>query len=68
MKNCDFLEGIAIISKCVPESEKNDTYGINLYHGEFMIGNEDWVTSDDDLFRLKELGWFIDDGFWACWV
>lgn len=64
MKWLNFYEGIKILDKYV-----GDQSGVHAEHDQFWAGpNDPDVVSAEDQERLKELGWFIDEEAWSCWV
>ncbi len=65
MKNSEFVEGVNIIAKYIPENEKNG-YGIQACHDGIWFGAYKWVTEESDVKRLEELGWYEDEDSWAC--
>lgn len=57
MKNKDFIEGVRIIGKhCDPES-----YQVAVEHDQFWFGSTEEITDEEDIKKLEELGWFIDE-------
>lgn len=65
MHNKNFVEGINIISKYIPETE---TFSIGADHDILWFGDYNWVTNKEDVQRLLELGWFESDHSWSCFV
>lgn len=64
MRNENFVEGIAILGKYLPEGK----HDIRAEHDQIWIGSVDMVTDSKDEARLLELGWDKDeeaDG-WSC--
>lgn len=66
MRNNEFIEGVTIIAKYIPE-ERKESFDINAEHDQFWFGEDEWVTDEKDRQRLEELGWFIDEGGWSGW-
>ena len=60
MRNNAFVEGVNIIAKYIPESEK-EGWGIQASHDQVWFGAHEWVTDKEDIARLEELGWFDDE-------
>ena len=67
MRNSEFIEGVNIIAKYIPEDEKQSS-GVYAEHDQFWFGAEEWVTDENDIKRLDELGWFIDECGWSGWA
>jgi len=67
MNNSEFIEGVNIIAKYIPENEKND-FGIQAAHDQIWFGAEEWVTDEKDIKRLDELGWFISESSWSAFT
>jgi hypothetical protein len=64
MKNINFIEGVNIIAKYLPENEKQE-FGIQAQHDQLWFGDDKWVTDENDRKRLVELGWFISESSWS---
>lgn len=64
MRNINFIEGVNIIAKYLPEKEK-DEFGIQAQHDQLWFGAEEWITDENDRNRLFELGWFISESSWS---
>lgn len=67
MRNYNFIEGVNIIAKHIPE-DQIDSFGVNAEHNQLWFGSHEWVTDEKDVARLEELGWFEDEGAWSCWA
>ena len=67
MKNSNFVKGVNIIAKYIPESEK-DSYGVHSEHDQLWFGADEWVTDENDRIELDSLGWFIDEDSWSAWT
>lgn len=67
MKNSNFVKGVNIIAKYIPEDEK-DSYGVHSEHDQLWFGADEWVTDENDRIELDSLGWFIDEDSWSAWT
>lgn len=67
MRNNTFVEGVNIIAKHIPDSEK-EGWGIHAEHDQIWFGAHEWVTDEKDVARLEELGWFEDEDSWSCYT
>lgn len=67
MKNSQFIEGVNIIAKYIPDDNK-DGYDIHGEHDQLWFGSHEWVTGEEDIKKLEELGWFEDEERWSCWT
>lgn len=67
MNTGNFIVGIGIIAKYLPEKEK-ENWGVRAEHDQMWIADDEWVTNEEDRNRLKELGWFINEGSWSCFT
>ena len=71
MKFGPFKEGIDILAKYI---DADDISAMCAQHDILYVGGElltDYahgVISEEDVTRLKELGWFIDEESWACYT
>lgn len=70
MKFGPVKEGIDILAKYIePES-----YATHAEHDQLWVGGEgltdasQGVISEEDVARLKELGWFVDEESWSCFT
>ena len=61
MKNSDFIKGINIIAKYIPEGD-NDKYHTSFGYAQMCFGNKEWITDEMVIVELKQLGWFISLG------
>jgi len=67
MNNSNFVEGVDIIAKYIPEGEK-DSHSIQAGHDQIWFGAYEWVTDEKDKSRLEEIGWFEDEDSWSCFT
>jgi len=67
MQNEDFIKGIYIIGKNIPEDYRTD-YNVVTEHDQFWIGRTEWVKDEQDIKILNEMGWFEDEGMWSCFT
>ena len=67
MTNSEFIEGINIIGKYMPEDSKEDC-DRSAEHDQFWFGDYDWVPEGKDRERLLGLGWFDDEDSWSCFA
>lgn len=65
MKNSDFIKGVNIIAKYIPDDEK-DSYGVQFQHNQLWFGADEWVTDENDRTELVNLGWYIHEDSWSC--
>ena len=61
----DFIKGIDIIKKYIP---KDSDFNFAAEHDKIYYADYDWVTDKKDRAKLKRLGWFKDDDYWAYYV
>jgi len=69
MKFGPFKEGLDILAKYI----KPDDYAMCAEHDQFWVGpdltdKDASVISDEDVARLTELGWFLDEESWSCYT
>jgi len=67
MNNSNFIEGVNIIAKHMPEEAK-EGYDFQAAHDQVWFGSHDWVTDEKDISRLEELGWFEAEESWSCFT
>jgi hypothetical protein len=67
MRNNEFIEGVNIIAKYMPETEK-EGFGVHAEHDQLWFGADEWVTDEKDRKRLDEIGWFVNEDSWSCWA
>lgn len=60
--NSEFVEGINIISKYIPEDSDFDYH---FEHDQMWFGKDEWVTDQKDIDRLIELGWMKHEDSWS---
>jgi len=63
MTNGKFAEGVTILAKYLAPEK----YGARAEHDQLWIGGAADV-SPEDAARLEDLGWFIDEEAWSCFV
>jgi len=64
MRIYEFIEGIKILEKYVPEDELQ-SFGVQFEHDQIYFGSESWVTDEDDRNKLVELGWYVEEDSWC---
>ena len=64
MVNKDFFESISIFKKYVSE-DKMDNFDLYAEHDKIWFLDYEEVTSEKDIKRLEELGWFKDEDAWS---
>ena len=67
MRNRNFIKGVQIIAKYIPE-EDMDSHGIQAEHDQIWFGEYISVTDEKDIEYLKELGWFESEDSWSCFT
>ena len=67
MTNSNFVEGVNIIARHMPEDQK-DKFDFHAEHDQFWFGADDWVSNEEDRKKLDDLGWFIDENRWCIWT
>ena len=67
MRNAEFIEGVSIIAKHLPEERKT---GMDLHaeHDQIWFCEFDLIPNGEDKERLEELGWFEDEDSWSCFT
>jgi hypothetical protein len=66
VRNSDFIKGVNIIAKYIPEDEKDSPFGLHSEHDQLWFGGDEWVTDENDRTELFNLGWFISEDSWSC--
>ncbi len=70
MKFGPFKEGIDILAKYLDAKDQ----ALHARHEQLFVGTAyltdqaDGVISEEDVARLKELGWFVDEESWSCFT
>ena len=64
MRDKNFIEGLNIISKHIPEGEE---FNLAAEHDIIYFGEYDWVKGKDRA-KLKRLGWIEEEDAWTCYV
>lgn len=54
MENINFIEGINIIAKYLPEKEK-EKFGIQVGHDQLWFGSEEWVRDENDIQKSEKI-------------
>jgi len=68
MKNSEFIKGVDILSKHIPE-DSIDGFSLCAVHDQIYFCDSKWVEEgSDDYLMLEELGWFIDEESWSCFT
>ena len=67
MTNDKILRGISVISEHMPKTSKSD-YDFAVGHDQLWFGAQDWVTDTLVIQELENMGWFIDEDSWSCFV
>jgi hypothetical protein len=67
MKNRNFIEGVNIIAKYIPE-ERMDKFDLCAGHDQIWFCPEDIVTEEGDRQKLVELGWMIEEDSWSAYT
>lgn len=67
MKNSNFIKGVNIIAKYIPE-DKKDSYSISAEHDQLWFGEDEWVTDENDRKELEMLDWFISENSWSAFT
>lgn len=62
MTNKEFVESINIISKYIPEE---CTRNLCMEHDQIWFGEYEWVTVEEDVSRLEEIGWYESEDSWC---
>lgn len=62
-KIMDVMAGLAIIMKYTPKDKLDDPCGIDAQYEQIWAGDDasEMAMSPEDLARMDELGWFLDD-------
>lgn len=67
MRNKNFIEGINILAKHLPE-ERKESFDLQAEHDQLWFCEFDLVPDGEDKDRLLELGWFEDADGWSCFT
>lgn len=67
MRNNNFIEGVKILEKYIPE-ERKESFDLHAEHDQFWFCEYEWVPEGPDKERLDELGWFEDEDSWSCFT
>lgn len=64
MENSNFVKGINIIAKYIPEKSK-DSFNICCEHDQLWFGVDTWIDDEADRVELYNLGWVINENSWC---